>query len=112
MDIDETLYTEGELEELYKAKADGLDYSLFADPDFNEHQMFELRNCLMVGYDISSFAYPRCPWMAMNALRWAMDLKLDPSLLVDAFNKLKRFKDMEYLIRVMVDVKRSYEIDD
>ena len=57
MKIDPTLYTDGQFEELCRGKAAGIDYSLYANIEYNEYQMFELRMALTNGQDISDIAF-------------------------------------------------------
>lgn len=112
MRIDPTLYTEGQLEELYQGKANGVDYSLFANPEFNEFQMFELRTALNNGYDISKIAFVKYSDTVMNVLRCAIDNDLDPSLLRCAFTKCKPERMINLFIHIMIETRRVYTIND
>lgn len=110
MIIDPTLYTDGQLEEIYQGKSVGLDISLFANPEYNEFQMFEIRQGMVAEQDVSKFAYVNCPSNSMNMLRWCMDIDIEPDLFREAFIGMRDIRQMRYLTRMAENVRDKYKL--
>ena len=57
--------------------AKGLDISKYADPKFNDLQMWQIRQGLEAGLDVSKYANPKFDYLQMEQIRLGLEAGLD-----------------------------------
>ena len=59
------------------ALIDGIDVSMYAKPEFDEFQMYEIFEGLERGLNVEIYAYPHYHHKQMNAIRYGLELGLE-----------------------------------
>ena len=107
--LDVSIYADPEFDvwqmrEIRRGLQDGLDVSIYADPKFDVWQMREIRFGLKNGLDVSIYAKPEFDWEEMREIRRGLQDGLDVSIYADPKFDVKQ---MAYIREEMVEKRRQ-----
>ena len=74
------VFNDDQMFEIREGLEDGLDVSVYADPKYDGHQMSRIRWGLEDGLDISMYADPKYDDNQMAQIRWGLEEGLDVSV--------------------------------
>ena len=87
-------FDEDQKTEIIKGLEEGLDVSIYANPEYSWRQMEEIRKGLKEDLDVSWYANPSISARAMELIRWGLEDDLDVSLYANRGYSFKHMREI------------------